>query len=227
MLRASANTPNGPVIVAGLSDGNITRLKAGQPIRAELKSFGVDLPGSLTIFHGPTEADIEQMFRRHGLIGDETRVTVDPRVDQAAAVRERHEKVLICTVGLPRSGKSTWAKRQAYPVVCPDAIRLAFHGRRFHAPAEPFVWYTAKVMVRALFGAGHDTVILDATNVTRKRRDEWRSGEWGLFFKHIPTEPVVCLHRAIEEKDDEIVDVIHRMAKEFEPLAADEQRWAA
>lgn len=225
MLRAGVNNPDRPLVLCGLTDGNIRRLKAGQPIRAELRSFGVDLPGDLVIVHGATEADLERTLRASGLVGPETRSAVDPRIDQEAEARARHDRILIATVGLPRSGKSTWARSQAYPVVNPDAIRLALHGQRFAANAEPFVWATAKVMVRALFLAGHKTVVLDATNTTRKRRDEWRSDEWGLFFKPVPTGHVTCVMRAMAEKDEEILPVIERMAAEFEPLGDDEQLW--
>lgn len=40
-------------------------------------------------------------------------------------------KKLILTIGLPRSGKSTWAKQQGCPVVNPDSIRLALHGKAY------------------------------------------------------------------------------------------------
>jgi len=91
-------------------------------------------------------------------------------------------QTLILTVGLPCSGKSTWALQQTRryaspiygsPIVCPDQIRLALHGQRFVAMAEPFVWAIARTMVISLFGAGHQKVILDACNTTRKRRDDW------------------------------------------------------
>jgi predicted kinase len=49
-------------------------------------------------------------------------------------------KILILTVGLPRSGKSSWSRQQTFPVVNPDSIRLALHGLRFAPEAEPFVW---------------------------------------------------------------------------------------
>lgn len=133
-------------------------------------------------------------------------------------------KRLIATVGLPRSGKTTWARSQGVPIVNPDSIRLALHGERFIDRAEPFVWATAKLMVRALFEAGHATVILDATNTTRKRRDEWKSGEWSLVFMHIPTSREVCMRRAEEKNDAEILPVIGRMAEQFEPLGSDESR---
>ena len=132
---------------------------------------------------------------------------------------------LICTVGLPRSGKSTWARQQGVPVVNQDSIRLAIHGQRFYAAAEGFVWAVAETMVRSLFLAGHQTVILDATNVSRKRRDRWRSKEWETAFKLIDASPALCRRRAEEMGDTEILPVIDRMAGEWEPLGAGERLW--
>ena len=134
--------------------------------------------------------------------------------------------ILIATVGLPRSGKSTWSRVQSLPIVSPDAIRLAIHGERFNAQAEPFVWLVAKTMVRALFLAGHEVVILDATNTTRKRRDDLRSTEWWeTYFKVIDTPKETCLARATRENDTKIIPVIERMAAQYEPLEVDEREW--
>lgn len=134
-------------------------------------------------------------------------------------------KQLILTVGLPRAGKSTWARRQSVPVVSPDAIRLAMHGQRFAAEAEPFVWAVAKVMVRALFVAGHGMVILDATNVVRARRDEWRSAEWATWYAPFDTPADVCKARAVATDQLDLLPVIDRMAAGFEPLGSDEPVW--
>ena len=92
------------------------------------------------------------------------------------------------------------------------------HGERFIALAEPFVWAIAKVMVYALFLSGHDTVILDATNTTWKRRDEWQSPNWVVEFHEIPTSKDECLRRADVLNDDYIKPTIERMAAQFEPL---------
>lgn len=132
---------------------------------------------------------------------------------------------LVLTVGLPRSGKSTWARAQGHPVVNPDALRLALHGQRFYAPAEPLVWAAARLMVRALFLAGHKTVILDATNTTRQRRDEWLSDEWATYYKPVPTPADACRARAEAAGDAEIIPVIDRMAAAYEPLGPDDRLW--
>lgn len=136
-------------------------------------------------------------------------------------------KILICLVGLPRSGKSTWARAQGHPIVNPDAIRLALHGQRFFPPAEPMVWAVAHMMVRALFEAGHEIVILDACNVSHKRRDEWRSKDWETRFKIIRTPASICIDRAMERNDYEIIDSITRMADNFEELERDDEQWTS
>lgn len=225
MIRAGINDTKNPMILLGLTEGNIVRLKNGQPIRVAIRSCGVDLPGNIAIVYGPTEAHIEGELRQAGIFSDKTKVVRDRRQVQESAIQSEYDKILIATVGLPRSGKTTWAISQAWPIVNPDSVRLAIHGQRYIGQAEPFVWATVKAMVRALFLAGHKIVILDATNTTRRRRDEWQSDEWATYFKVIHTSKEVCLERATQEGDTEIIPVIERMAEQFEPLGEDEQRW--
>lgn len=129
---------------------------------------------------------------------------------------------LILTVGLPRSGKSTWARSTGYPIVSPDAIRLAIHGQPFVDLAEPFVWATAKAMVRALFLAGHTTVILDATNTTRKRRDDWKAVDWVRQYQTFNASAAVCKERAVHDHREELIEVIDRMSEQFETIEIDE-----
>lgn len=135
------------------------------------------------------------------------------------------KKRLICTVGLPRSGKTTWAQQQMAPIVSPDQIRYALHGQRYQALAEPMVWAIARIMVRALFLAGHESVILDATSITRKRRDDWRDPEWEVLFHELGTSAEECVRRAKALNDDYILPVIERMA--LEVSAARGRRTAA
>lgn len=137
--------------------------------------------------------------------------------------QEKSSKTLICMVGLPYSGKTIWALRQGVPVVSPDSIRLALHGQRFLVGAERFVWAIAHVMVESLFLAGHDFVILDACNNSRKRRDEWKSDKWELRFQVMDAGVSLCVQRALANDDAEILSVIDRMSNEHEPLGPDEK----
>ncbi len=131
-------------------------------------------------------------------------------------------RILICTIGLPRSGKTTWCRAMAaaygWPIVNPDSVRLAMHGQRYAAEAEGLVWATVHIMIKALFLAGHETVLLDATNTSRKRRDVMQSADWQTAFHHIATDEQECMIRAAAAGDDLIQPVIMRMSKSFEPL---------
>ena len=122
---------------------------------------------------------------------------------------------LIGMVGLPYSGKSTVAQAMGFPIVCPDAIRMALHGTRFIGIMEPYVWAITHTMVRSLFMAGHRIVILDATNTTQQRRREWESGFWDTVWEVVDTPPSVCIKRAQEQGDDIMIGIIHKMADEI------------
>lgn len=73
-------------------------------------------------------------------------------------------------------------------------------------------------MENALFLAGNNTVILDATNTTEKRRREWISEKWETEFKLIDTPKEICIERAKKENDQYIIPVIIKMADKFEGL---------
>ena len=127
---------------------------------------------------------------------------------------------LILTVGLPRSGKSTWARAQGFPIVNPDSIRLALHGKRFEPLAEEMVWAIVYIMIRSLLLAGNITIIVDATNTTKKRRQAYYD-KFGdtceIYIKEITTSKEECIRRASEWKDFEIIPVIERMESSYEP----------
>lgn len=133
--------------------------------------------------------------------------------------------VLVLTVGLPRSGKSTWAMQQGVPVVNPDSIRKVLGAYPFHPPAEQMVWAIAHTMVSALFTAGHKVVILDATNTTQRRRAEWASKDWVRVYKVFETSAEVCTERALADPTQkQLVDngVIMRMLRQYEPVGNNE-----
>ena len=142
-------------------------------------------------------------------------------VEEELLVEEK-QKVLVMMVGLPRSGKSTIAKELRHPIVNPDSIRRSIHGQDYFELAEPLVWAHAQIMVRSLFLSGHDTVILDATNITRERRDEWKCDLYRRVYVKVPTKKEECIRRAIDTGQEVLVSIIEHMDRHKEPVEEDE-----
>ncbi len=151
---------------------------------------------------------------------EDAQARVEARMQQELVTR-----TLICTMGLPRCGKSTWARNQPFPVISPDAVRLALYGQRFWEPGEKMVWALVPLMVRTLFESGNNAVILDATNITLWQRDQWQSDEWETVFYHIDTPVGVCVERAVDTGQNDLIKVIAEMVERFEPLEEDEKRY--
>lgn len=125
---------------------------------------------------------------------------------------------LICTVGLPYSGKSTWAKQHIDKavIVNVDCVRVALYGERYIASGESMVWSMTQYMVKSLFLAGHSNVILDCTNITNASRRKWISNDWNTYFVHFETSRDRCVDRATKDNDWYIVKIIDDMNARFE-----------
>jgi predicted kinase len=84
-------------------------------------------------------------------------------------------KLLIITIGLPQSGKSTWAKELRHPIINRDSLRFALGGTIRYFDEEARVSEIERIMVKALFKAGHNTVIVDATHLKKKYIEAWKT----------------------------------------------------
>ena len=128
--------------------------------------------------------------------------------------------ILTIMIGLPRSGKSTWIKKNKKDavVVSPDEIRAKIFGHQFHSNAEDFIWAFAKAMCRLLLEQGKD-VIIDATNINSYSRNVWINigKQYKAKVRMIWTKTSVqkCLQRNKGEKSVP-KDVILKMAHVFE-----------
>jgi predicted kinase len=124
------------------------------------------------------------------------------------------------TVGLPRSGKTSWAKamhqKYGYAVVNPDAIRMALGCYPFVASRESEVWHHVKVQVDSLFAFGHSHVILDSPCMRSVYRQQWETT--GRFIRLILFDADVetCLKRAEDSNQDYLFKVIEKMAANAE-----------
>lgn len=138
------------------------------------------------------------------------------------------DRLLIAMMGLPRSGKSTVVAKLSQelgaPIVRRDAIRLALHGKRYEALAEPMIKAVSNLMIRSLFEAGHSVVICDETNVSKAARD-YLKGDWLVRFYEVPTSVDICKERALLTGQEDLIPVIEAMAARYEPLGPEEQRY--
>jgi predicted kinase len=128
-------------------------------------------------------------------------------------------------VGLPGSGKSVYAEQLGITVVSPDSFRKAM-GNLFNPKAEKMVWATIDLAVRGLLIAGND-VVIDATNVTKARREPWVK-----MAKELTDEPLsifvvdidtyLCKERNANREYPVPESVVDRMALSFEMPTNDE-----
>lgn len=81
-------------------------------------------------------------------------------------------KTLDVLIGSPGAGKTTLCQKWGIFTVCPDSIREMFGIDPADKSRNHEVWDYAKALVRVGFEY-HGTVVLDATNLDAKLRDEF------------------------------------------------------
>lgn len=139
--------------------------------------------------------------------------------------------MIIGLVGLPRCGKSTFAKRLQnewrFFILNRDSIRLKVYGHRFFKGGEDFVRGVSKTMLQILFDQDIN-VVIDETNLTQYHRDEYEKLvkdqiNW-IYFN--PTDKVIktCRVRAIETNQNDLLPVIDGM---IQSISAPEKHFLA
>lgn len=127
--------------------------------------------------------------------------------------------MLYATLGLPRSGKTTfcniWTKD--FPkrvIVSGDDIRLALTGQRFNPAAESTVQSLKCTMIRTLL-IRNFTVIHEGTNTTlnsvKNLEKLVESVADNIVWLIFNTPADICKERAILTKQEDLIDVIDRM----------------
>jgi len=127
---------------------------------------------------------------------------------------------VIVLIGIPGSGKSTWAAKQNATVISSDELRGVLSGDVKNQDIHAKVFATMRYLLRTRLELGATPTIIDATNIRRKDRKAWlqiahkfgASVDAVLF--DLPIE--VALER--NRKRDRVVpeDVIRSMAKRLQ-----------
>jgi hypothetical protein len=77
-LRLAGKTPGTTQLLFGLTEGNIKKMKQGQPVSMDLTDMG--LPGvTIGIFYGRDERAM--MAELQEFIGPETKIHIDPKTN--------------------------------------------------------------------------------------------------------------------------------------------------
>jgi predicted kinase len=87
-------------------------------------------------------------------------------------VKSTPSKVIVL-VGLPGSGKSTWAAAQRETVLSSDAIRLLLSGDENNQSIHDRVFATMRFLLRQRLELGARVTILDATHLACAWRKPW------------------------------------------------------
>ncbi len=133
---------------------------------------------------------------------------------------------LIVLVGLPGSGKSTWAARQPYSVLSSDAIRSLIADDPAVQTIHRRVFATLRYLARQRLQLKMPVTCIDATSLTRWERRPWirlaqdADCDAEAIFFDTPLE--VCLDRNGRRERVVPEDVVREMARRLEAPSTEE-----
>lgn len=131
------------------------------------------------------------------------------------------------TIGLPRSGKSTfcrkWQQECLYPpriVVSGDSFRYAVYGKEFNRKHEGMVFATMDIAICALLLTGYD-VIIDETATTNETIKRYLAIDINAVPVPFNVSAEICRKRAMADNKSYLIPVIDDMAERCERLIQD------
>lgn len=133
---------------------------------------------------------------------------------------------IVVLVGLPASGKSTWAAAEGLPVISSDEMRRQLTGDETDQSANRQVFAAMREMLRRRIACGAPVTCIDTTALTRRERRAWirlaelHACDIEAVFFDVPLE--VCLARNAARQRVVPEEVIRRFAHRLAPPAEEE-----
>lgn len=130
-------------------------------------------------------------------------------------MKNSHQPTLICTVGLPFSGKEQWAKTQGLPI-----IDLEINEKLMKSLKNIGALEFTRQMIQSLFESGNSVVILLAENLTKKERSFWQDDtRWQTQYREFKITELEAIRAAQAiGVPKTMLDQIKTKAKAYEPL---------
>ncbi len=156
------------------------------------------------------------------------KMVIENNVEQGTLPRGK----LFYTIALARAGKSTfcsrWAQGLEYPedckgpraIVCEDSIILELTGERFNSYSLAMVRVIARYMASSLLNRGCN-VIYDETNTRKESIRKILEIDINAQYYFIPTTIEVCMQRAIDTEQLDLIPAIRRMNYNLQSLLVD------
>ncbi len=133
---------------------------------------------------------------------------------------------MIVLVGLPGSGKSTWARTQAMQTLSSDEIRKLLSGDETNQSIHGPVFATMRHLLRTRLQTDPAPTIVDATNLRRRDRRPWLqiAKQFGVTAEAVYFDVPLELALARNAKRDRVVpaDVIQMLQERLQPPTQEE-----
>ena len=143
-----------------------------------------------------------------------------PGQPQAAGKKEPRG-VVVLTIGLPGSGKTTWYKRRGVTPLSSDLLRSILFDSITEQRYQGLVFSTLRSLLRARLIAKMPWNYVDATNLSPHERRQWIKMARGFgyevhaVFFDVPLE--LCLERNRRRERQVPEDVMKQMAQRLKP----------
>ena len=141
--------------------------------------------------------------------------------DVAGAGKREPRGVVVLTIGLPGSGKTTWFKRRGVIPLSSDTLRQLLFDNETEQRYQGLVFSTLRSLLRARLIAKRTMNYVDATNLSPHERRQWIKMARGFgyevhaVFFDVPLE--LCLERNRKRHRQVGEDVMRQMAARLRP----------